>query len=80
MMDVSLSEHQKFHKEHQSDNRAKNYSVIKISCGPFSTWTYGIQLWGTASMFNMEIFERSQSKVLRITTDAPWYISPNPNG
>jgi len=36
----------------------------------------GIQLWGTASNSNLEILERFQSKVLRITTDAPWYI-PN---
>jgi len=34
-------------------------------------WTYGIQLWGTASNSNLEILERFQSKVLRIITDAP---------
>ena len=39
-------------------------------------WTYGIQLWGTASTSNIEILERFQAKVLRIITDAPWYI-PN---
>ena len=39
-------------------------------------WTYGIQLWGTASNSNLEILERFQSKVLRIVTDAPWYV-PN---
>jgi hypothetical protein len=38
-------------------------------------WTYGIQLWGSASTSNIEILERFQSKVLRIT-DAPWYV-PN---
>jgi len=38
-------------------------------------WTYGIQLWGTASN-NIDILERFQSKVLRIITDAPWYV-PN---
>jgi hypothetical protein len=32
-------------------------------------WTYGIQLWGTASTSNMEILERSQSKALRIIVD-----------
>ena len=37
-------------------------------------WTYGIQLWGTASTSNIEILERFQAKVLRIITDAPWYI------
>jgi hypothetical protein len=39
-------------------------------------WTYGIQLWGTASTSNIEILERFQSKTLRIITDAPWYV-PN---
>ena len=34
-------------------------------------WTYGVQLWGSASSFNSEILERIQSKVLRIITDAP---------
>jgi hypothetical protein len=33
-------------------------------------------MWGTASNSNLEILERFQSKVLRIITDAPWYI-PN---
>jgi hypothetical protein len=39
-------------------------------------WTYGIQLWGTASTFNIEILERFQSKVLRMIVDATWYV-PN---
>jgi hypothetical protein len=38
-------------------------------------WTYGIQLWGTTSSSNIEILERSQSKVLRLVADAPWYVS-----
>jgi hypothetical protein len=38
-------------------------------------WTYGIQLWGTASNSNIDILESFQSKVLRIITDAPWYVS-----
>jgi hypothetical protein len=37
-------------------------------------WTYGIQLWGTASNSNIDILERFQSKVLQIITDAPWYV------
>jgi hypothetical protein len=36
-------------------------------------WTYGIQLWGTASTSNIEILERFQSKTLRMIADAPWY-------
>jgi hypothetical protein len=39
-------------------------------------WTYGIQLWGSASISNNEILERFQGKVLRMVTDAPWYV-PN---
>jgi hypothetical protein len=37
-------------------------------------WTYGIQLWGTASTSNIEILERFQSKALRLLVDAPWYV------
>jgi hypothetical protein len=39
-------------------------------------WTYGIQLWGTASTSNIEILERFQSKALCMTVDSPWYV-PN---
>ena len=38
-------------------------------------WTYGIPLWGVAAKSNLEIIQRFQSKVLRIITCAPWYIS-----
>lgn len=40
------------------------------------TWTYGIQLWGTASNSNIEIIERFQNKTLRTIINAPWFI-PN---
>jgi hypothetical protein len=36
-------------------------------------WTYGIQLWGSASNSNIAKLERFQSKALRLITDAPWY-------
>jgi hypothetical protein len=39
-------------------------------------WTYRIQLWGTASTYNIEILESFQSKALRMIVDAPWYV-PN---
>ena len=39
-------------------------------------WTYGIQLWGSASNSNIGMIERFQSKVLRMVTNAPWYV-PN---
>ncbi|CAH2100509.1 unnamed protein product [Euphydryas editha] len=38
-------------------------------------WTYGIQLWGTAANSNLEILQRFQSKMLRIITDAPWFVT-----
>jgi hypothetical protein len=37
-------------------------------------WTYGIQPWDSASISNTEILERLQGKVLRMITDAPWYV------
>jgi hypothetical protein len=37
-------------------------------------WTYGIQLWGTASTCNIQILERFQSKALRMLVDAPWHL------
>jgi hypothetical protein len=39
-------------------------------------WTYGIQLWSTASTSDTEILKRFHSKVLRTIVDAPWYV-PN---
>jgi hypothetical protein len=39
-------------------------------------WTYGIQLWGTASTSNIDILKRFQPKALRMIVDAPWYV-PN---
>ena len=40
-------------------------------------WTYSIQLWGTASISNVEILERYQAKTLRLITNAPWFVSNN---
>lgn len=37
-------------------------------------WTYGIQLWGTASASNIEKLQRRQAKFLRQITQAPWYV------
>jgi hypothetical protein len=33
------------------------------------------ELWGCASKSNISIIQRSQSKILRIIVDAPWYVS-----
>lgn len=38
-------------------------------------WTYGIQLWGCTKPSNTKIIQRLQSKVLRLVTNAPWYVS-----
>lgn len=38
-------------------------------------WTYGIQLWGTASNSNIEILQRYQSKTIRMIANAPWFIT-----
>jgi len=37
--------------------------------------TYGVQLWGCAKPSHTQIIQRLQSKILRSTTDAPWYVS-----
>jgi hypothetical protein len=34
-------------------------------------WSYGIDLWGCASKSNIVIMQRSQSKILRATANAP---------
>jgi hypothetical protein len=39
-------------------------------------WAYGIQLWRTASMSNIEILECFQSRALCMIMDTPWYV-PN---
>lgn len=40
-------------------------------------WTYGIELWGTASESNVEILQRYQSKTLRLITNSPWFVNNN---
>lgn len=47
--------------------------IYKIILKP--VWTYGIQLWGTASKSNIDILERYQSKTLRLIIKAPWFVS-----
>jgi hypothetical protein len=38
-------------------------------------WVYGVEIWGCASKTNISIIQRSQSKILRMITNAPWYVS-----
>ncbi|KAL1130391.1 hypothetical protein AAG570_013329 [Ranatra chinensis] len=39
------------------------------------TWTYGIELWGSAKKGNIDRIQSFQSKVLRTILNAPWYVS-----
>jgi uncharacterized protein YeeX (DUF496 family) len=39
-----------------------------------SVWSYGIQLWGCASDFNIQVIQRYQNKVLKCIVNAPWYV------
>lgn len=52
------------------ENKLRIYKVILKP-----VWSYGIQLWGTASNSNIDILERYQSKTLRQITDVPWFIT-----
>ncbi|CAH2239806.1 jg20739 [Pararge aegeria aegeria] len=47
--------------------------VYKTTIKPI--WTYGIQLWGTASNSNIDILERFQTKALRTMFGIPHCIS-----
>ncbi|KAJ0183777.1 hypothetical protein K1T71_000200 [Dendrolimus kikuchii] len=37
-------------------------------------WTYGIQIWGSASNFNISMIQRLQNVILRTISGVPWYI------
>ena len=37
-------------------------------------WTYGIQLWGSASASNISKVQRAQNYVLKQISNAPWFI------
>lgn len=52
------------------ENKLKLYKAILKP-----VWTYGIQLWGTASNSNIEIIQRYQSKTLRLIVQSPWFIT-----
>jgi hypothetical protein len=38
-------------------------------------WTYGIELWGCASKSHIAKLQLSQSKILQMITNAPWYVT-----
>jgi hypothetical protein len=58
----------------KSNLSTNNKLIYKAILKPI--WTYGIQLWGTTSISNIEILRCFQSKVLRLIMNAPWYV-PN---
>ena len=37
-------------------------------------WTYGIQLWGSASKSTIQTIQKFQNKALSIIMDVPWYL------
>jgi hypothetical protein len=37
-------------------------------------WSYGVQLWGCASEYNIQVIQRYQNKVLKCIVNAPWYV------
>lgn len=53
-----------------------NYKLLIYKAAPKPVWTYGLQLWGTASNSHIALLERFQSKVLRAICNAFWFI-PN---
>ena len=38
-------------------------------------WTYALKLWGCASPSNIAKTQRYQSKMLRLITNAPWFVT-----
>jgi hypothetical protein len=52
------------------ENKLLIYKTIIIPI-----WKYGLELWGCASKSNILIIQRSQSKILRMKVDVPWYVS-----
>jgi hypothetical protein len=64
-------------RQNASQNSTSNKLPIYINITILKQiWTYGIQLWGTASTYNIQILERLQSKALHMIVDEPWYV-PN---
>ncbi|CAG9132404.1 unnamed protein product [Plutella xylostella] len=50
-----------------------NNKLLVYKCTIKPIWTYGIQLWGSASNSNLKILQRFQNKVLRDISGATWY-------
>ena len=53
-------------------------SILSLDCELLllkPIWSYGNQLCGTCSAFNIEKIQRHQNKILRMITAAPWCIN-----
>ena len=46
--------------------------IYKVVINPI--WSYGIELWGCASKFNIVVMQRSQPKTITAIANAPWYV------
>lgn len=49
--------------------------ILIYKCIIKPIWTYGIQLWGTASHTTIKLLQQLQSKTLRKIAGAPYYIT-----
>jgi hypothetical protein len=54
--------------------RRKNSTKRNFYKSKIHSWIYGLELWGCAGKSNISIIQRSQSKILRMIVDAPWYV------
>jgi hypothetical protein len=46
-----------------------------IVSGEVTNWTHGLELWGWTSKSHIAKMQRSQSKILRMITDVPLYVT-----
>lgn len=72
-LDIQLNK-MKYLIGHRSKLSLEN-KILIYKCIIKPIWTYGIQLWGTASNTNIKLLQQFQSKVLRKITNAPTYIT-----
>jgi hypothetical protein len=60
-------------KSHLLISAENKLLVYKAAIKPIRS--YGIELWSCASKSNIVIMQTSQSKFLRATANAPWYVT-----
>jgi hypothetical protein len=63
------------HRAHHQERQIVSIQpLVTVTLCRWPCRVHTTRLWGTASNSNIDILERFQSKVLRIITDAPWYV------